>query len=73
MSAYDALAPWYDSLTADVPYAEYAGFYERLFRENGGEFKLILDLCCGTGTLALMMAERGYDMIAADGSEEMLM
>ena len=73
MSAYESLAPWYDELTADVPYEAYAGFYERLFAENGGEFKLLLDLCCGTGTLALMMAGRGYDMIAADASEEMLM
>ena len=33
----------------------------------------LLDLCCGTGTLSFIMAGRGYDMIAADGSEEMLM
>ena len=73
MSAYDALAPWYDALTGDVPYEEYADFYEKLFRDDGGEFKLLLDLCCGTGTLSFIMAGRGYDMIAADGSEEMLM
>ena len=45
MSAYDALAPWYDALTGDVPYEEYADFYEKLFRDDGGEFKLLLDLC----------------------------
>lgn len=73
MSAYDALAPWYDALTPDVPYEQYADFYERVFAGREGEFKLLLDLCCGTGTLALMMSGRGYDMIAADGSEEMLM
>ena len=73
MSAYDALAPWYDDLTADVPYAAYADFYERVFKEDGGEFRLLLDLCCGTGTLAIEMSRRGYDMIAADASEEMLM
>ena len=26
--------------------------------------KLLLDLCCGTGTLTLLMAARGYEMIA---------
>ena len=73
MSAYEALAPWYDAFTRDVPYEAYADFYEKLFRERDGQFRLLLDLCCGTGTLALIMAGRGYDMIAADASEEMLM
>ena len=73
MSSYRSLAPWYDAFTGDVPYSDYAGFYERVFAEDGGEFRLLLDLCCGTGTLALEMASRGYDMIAADGSEDMLM
>lgn len=56
MSSYRSLAPWYDAFTRDVPYSDYAGFYERVFAEDGGEFRLLLDLCCGTGTLALEMA-----------------
>lgn len=73
MTAYSALAAWYDELTRDVPYAAFADYYERLFAERGGETKLLLDLCCGTGTLACLMAERGYEMIAADASADMLM
>lgn len=73
MNAYDSLAGCYDSFTRDVDYERFADFYEALFRADGGEFSLLLDLCCGTGTLALIMARRGYDMIAADGSEDMLM
>lgn len=73
MSCYSFLAPWYDSLTGDVPYSEFADFYEEEFRRQGGEFRLLLDLCCGTGTLSCELAERGYDMIAADASEDMLM
>ena len=73
MSCYSFLAPWYDSLTGDVPYGEFADFYEEEFRRQGGEFRLLLDLCCGTGTLSCELAERGYDMIAADASEDMLM
>ena len=73
MSCYDALAPWYDSLTKDVPYGDFAAFYEAEFARSGGEFRLLLDLCCGTGTLTAMMAARGYEMIAADASEDMLM
>lgn len=73
MSCYDALAPWYDSLTGDVPYAAIADFYEAEFRADGGEFRLLLDLCCGTGSMTWELAGRGYEMIAADRSVDMLM
>lgn len=72
MSSYDALAPWYDSLTGDVPYAAIADFYEAEFSADGGEFCLLLDLCCGTGSMTWELAERGYEMIAADRSADML-
>lgn len=32
----------------------------------------ILDLCCGTGQLARVLSERGYQVTGIDGSEEML-
>ena len=32
----------------------------------------ILDLCCGTGHVAAMLAERGYRVTGVDASEEML-
>ena len=72
MSCYDALALWYDSLTGDVPYGAFADFYEAEFAADGGGFRLLLDLCCGTGTLTWEMARRGYELIAADQSVEML-
>lgn len=73
MSCYHSLAPWYDSLTGDVPYAAFADFYEAEFARAGGGFHLLLDLCCGTGTLTWELAARGYEMIAADVSVDMLM
>lgn len=73
MSCYGPLAQWYDQLTGDVPYPDFADFYEAEFHRDGGEFRLLLDLCCGTGTLTRIMAERGYEMIAVDSSVEMLM
>lgn len=73
MSCYNYLAPWYDSLTGDVPYNSFADFYEAEFARCGGEFRLLLDLCCGTGTLTWEMARRGYEMIAVDASVDMLM
>ena len=73
MSCYEALAGFYDRLTEDVDYTRFADWYERVFRADGGEFHLLLDLCCGTGSLSLEMSERGYELISVDASEQMLM
>ena len=73
MSCYGPLAAWYDSLTGDVPYGQFADFYEAEFARCGGEFRLLLDLCCGTGTLCAEMTRRGYELIGVDASVDMLM
>ena len=70
--AYGALAPWYDSLTVDIPYEQFADYYEERFRRHGTEIRTVLDLCCGTGTLSCILAERGYEMICTDASPDML-
>ena len=43
MSAYAALAEYYDELTGDVPYNDFADYYERLFREYSVEVGLVLE------------------------------
>ena len=73
MSSYASLAAWYDALTGDVPYGEFADFYEAEFQRCGGEFRLLLDLCCGTGTLTAEMTRRGYELIGVDASVDMLL
>ena len=70
--AYSGLAGCYDQFTGDVPYSEFADFYEGVFAARGEKPSLLLDLACGTGTLALEMARRGYELIAVDGSADML-
>jgi len=72
VSAYDALAGSYDGLMADGDYRRRAAFLERRLRKSGGQVHTILDLACGTGTIACLLAQRGYEVIAADGSPEML-
>ena len=72
MSSYGALAGSYDGLMADGAYRRRADFLERCFRKSPIPVRTVLDLACGTGTIACLLAERGYEVIAADGSEEML-
>ena len=71
--AYGALAGHYDELTRDVAYGRLADHCERIFSSDAGSFHLLLDLCCGTGSLTLELARRGYEMIGADASADMLM
>ena len=73
MSNYDALADSYDTLMADGSYRKRADFLEKQFRKSRIPVRTVLDLACGTGTIACLLAERGYQVTATDGSEEMLM
>lgn len=72
MCAYSALAPLYDDLTSDISYNDFADFYESVFRARGRQVKTLLDVGCGTGTLTCLLAKRGYELIAADASVDML-
>ena len=72
MSSYQALARFYDQLTDDVGYERRADYLERLFKDCPIGVHTVLDLACGTGTLTCLLADRGYEMIGVDGSEEML-
>lgn len=72
MPAYGPLAPLYDRLTRDVDYEAFADFYEAVFREREAKVRSLLDLGCGTGSLTAIMASRGFDLVAADASPEML-
>ena len=70
---YGALARVYDILNKGADYAGYADFAEKCFDSFLGiRPALVLDLACGTGKLTNLLADRGYDMIGADGSAEML-
>ena len=69
---YNAFAAFYDSLTGNVSYGERAAYFDQIIKQYQEGPGLLLDLACGTGTMACLLAERGYRMIAVDGSEEML-
>ena len=72
MSAYEALADSYDSLTLDIPYEQMLAYMETLLQRHGVQPETVLDLACGTGSMSVLLAKRGYRVIAADLSEDML-
>lgn len=72
MKSYEALAAVYDRLGERVEYAAIADFYQRCFERYSIKPSLVLDLGCGTGSMTLELAARGYDMIGVDASAEML-
>ncbi|MGN0401879.1 MAG: class I SAM-dependent DNA methyltransferase [Acetatifactor sp.] len=85
MKAYQGFAGVYDELMDNAPYREWAERLDCLIRKYGvslperdaealldSEKNLVLDLGCGTGTMAELMYQKGYDMVGVDISEEML-
>jgi SAM-dependent methyltransferase len=70
---YRTLASVYDRLNGDIDYVGWSGFLEACFdRYLPARPRLVLDLACGTGRMTFPLADRGYDMIGIDGSEDML-
>lgn len=73
MNSYTSLAPVYDRLNADIDYAGWADFIEKQFAAHGSKaVSSVLDLACGTGSMTVELARRGYDMTGIDLSEDML-
>ena len=72
MSRYCSFAEYYDSLTSNVDYRKTAEYVSDILSENGINKGILLDLACGTGTMSLIMAQKGYDVIGVDNSPEML-
>lgn len=69
---YNRLAAIYDGLMGDVDHKQWAGYLEQLSRQYGAPGPRLLDLGCGTGTLTLLLAEAGFDVVGADLSSDML-
>ena len=72
MEAYHDLALGYDRLTNDVDYVAVVDFYRQILKKEGLQPRTAVDLACGTGSVALLLAEDGMDVTAVDMSEEML-
>ena len=72
MNAYHELAASYDRLTNDVDYGATVNFYSQILDREGLSPRTAVDLACGTGSVAILLAEKGMDVIGVDMSPEML-
>ena len=66
------LAEYYDLMHRHRDYPGEAQFADTLVRKICPGARRILDLCCGTGSHAVEMARRGYQVTAVDASDHML-
>lgn len=63
----------YDSLYSEKDYLGECDLVERVFNAFAvGSVRRVLDLGCGTGGHSSVLAERGYDVVGVDRSNEML-
>ena len=72
MDAYFELAYSYDRLTNDVDYKAVVDFYFAILAREGLKPRTAVDLACGTGSVALLLAQKGLRVTGVDLSEDML-
>ncbi len=72
LSAYAALAPYYDRFTAGQRYDHWLTEIESVARANGVRGRRLLDVACGTGKSCEPLLARGYDVTACDLSPDMV-
>ena len=72
MDAYRDLALSYDRLTNDVDYSAVVDFYRQILDKEALQPQTAVDLACGTGSVALLLAQQGLRVTGVDMSEDML-
>lgn len=72
MGGYGDFAFYYDALTDNVGYEERCDYICSLLSENGINKGILLDLACGTGSLSVLLAKKGFEVVGVDASEDML-
>ena len=71
MEAYTVFAKVYDEFMKDIPYEEWLRIVdERIGKASGGS--KVLELACGSGTFSGLLADKGYEVMGIDISEDML-
>lgn len=69
---YSAIAGLYDRIMDHVNYGSWAEYISALFRRFHPGVQSVLEIACGTGSLALLLSTSGYSLTCTDLSPEML-
>lgn len=72
MPVFGAYSRYYNLLYKDKDYAGEAEYLRGLIARHSPEARTVLDLGCGTGNHASLLARRGLQVTGVDQSEEML-
>ena len=56
----------------DYGYERWVDYIEELFTRSDFSPSTMVDIACGTGNMTILLAEKGYDIIGIDSSEDML-
>jgi ubiquinone/menaquinone biosynthesis C-methylase UbiE len=70
--AYQEFAIIYDEVMRGVDYFTWADYILNLANRFGFDHKRMLDLACGTGSLAMLLSARGVSVMGVDRSRIML-
>ena len=69
---FTTVAPHYDALMRGVPYRRWAQYLHQILDRRKLTPRRILDLACGTGNVAEILAGEGYEVVGADISAPMI-
>ncbi|WP_069131262.1 class I SAM-dependent DNA methyltransferase [Rhodohalobacter halophilus] len=71
--AYSVLADIYDDVMVEVDYETWTDYIDEIIYQFHPDAETVLELACGTGTMALSLEELAdYRITATDGSVEMI-
>src|SRR5690348_11937897 len=66
------VAPLYDLLMHDVPYARWVEYLGQLLDARNARPRHLLDVVCGTGNVTELLAGEGYTVLGVDIAPDMI-
>lgn len=70
--SYKSFSYVYDKFMDNIPYDDWCSYLHTLFKQYGITCGTLIDIGCGTGTVAINMTQKGYSIIGIDNSIDML-